>query len=165
MTEVTLTIPAEYVEAYRDAVLIELESDGRRLIDLIHGEQRDLLTNRAEIEEATQRRFDEIPATRGISPEDILDTHRCTAEDIRLLTEVLCDIEGDLTVTAEIEAVWHSLETLTDKVLVPKLTEAANYAPMHVAGLRAMTEAINWAADEYVRIEAVWNAEREGAVA
>jgi hypothetical protein len=151
MTEVTLKVPADYVEDLRLAAVVELGQDADGLKS-VAGE----LTRRSTPWEAA----------------DLVDVHqsaRCLGEVVELLDQLLDPaIWRSAAVRGEPSTLAHALETLADKILAPRLNNETFVTPYDaeaVERVRELTAELGWAVGESARLGGLDHPERKAAKA
>jgi len=126
---VEITIPADYLEDVRSAIVAEINSDSDALRE-----------NHASL----------LSGSLG-GREDRASALGWLRNDSRLLDHLL-DATGDTKVTADLSTVTHVLEE-TVRVLSSRLGQQCGYAPIAMGAVLELCAALRWAAEEAVRIE------------
>lgn len=158
MGTTTVKIPAEHAEAFRDAVLVEIRSDGKRVADSVEEEQRAMFTAASERRMALMKGEDPRKPYE-FQDGDIMGSMRSLRESFALLEPAIAlepEISGDIA------ALQYAFETVLDKVLAPRLDEELNVSPVDAKQAKVisrLTDAVGWAAGESARLEALWQVE------
>jgi len=126
---VEITIPADYLEDVRSAIVAEINSDCYALRE-----------NHASL----------LAGSLG-GREDRASALGWLRNDSRLLDHLL-DATGDTKVTADLSTVTHVLGE-TVRVLSSRLGQQCEYSPVPVGSVLELCAALRWAAEEAVRIE------------
>lgn len=158
MATTTLTVPAKHVDAWRDAVLVELRDDAGWLANGVEEVQRHLFTDRDRIESARLREIEAEPP-RLPSIGDVLDAVVEIERDCEILRATFEDTDGELEITGAAEVLGHICETMAHKVLPPRISDAtctAPYTGQVAAEIADVLEALTWAASEASRLHAAW---------
>jgi hypothetical protein len=127
---VTITIPAEYMDDFRSAVVREIEHDAEWVRGQ-HKEKVDAIDS-GDQELVELRRRDEAGAIRSLQ------------EDVNLLLQ-LPDVDGDVTVSAEQSALRHVLDEMGGQ-LAARITRLYKYGPALVEQVPALLESLRWSA-------------------
>jgi len=131
---VTITIPGDFLEDVRTALIAEIDNDSDAI--------------RADHEEVLSADRPEWAATCQV---DRAAAVRILREDMHLLDQVL-QADGDPMVMGERSAVTHALEAVV-RVLSGRLVDACVYAPIGMGAVVELSAAMRWAAEEAIRIE------------
>jgi len=146
----TMTIPAEYADDFRAAIVGELA----QTIEHVQ-------TERKRFEERTWRR----DPLADVSEADLSGAMRLVARDARLLAQIGHEGIADLQVDIDDEGTLaHVFETMARDVVGPRLTEALTVGPMEPEWTRELTPLIgrlSWAIDRAAECHAV-RTHREG---
>lgn len=134
MNEHTLTVPAEYAEHFRAAMVEEIAFDAGML-------QRERGRTRCREDE---------PADKS------------NAADLRWMTDQLTGDaalfeqmghEGEIEVrTADVGALAHACETMAEKVIGPEITHHLSYAPLDPEALRPLIDGLSWAVEKVAEL-------------
>lgn len=127
MSEVTLTVPEEFVEHFRDGVLHEIRVDG----DI--------------------RRYDHDDV---VGPGALI-TH--LSQDLGVLRQVPANDAGRGELTASPEALAHAAEAMAREVLGPKLVDALACGPIdekYAPQVLELTAALSWAVERAAELHA-----------
>jgi hypothetical protein len=120
---VSITMPDDYLEDARSAVLAEIASD--------------------------------TDALREVSADDRESSALILRRSVQLLDPLL-KATGDTKLTAEVDCtsspLVHMLEALI-RLLVERLRDAAQYAPLPMGDVADLAAELGWAAEEAIRIE------------
>lgn len=134
MSEFTVKVPADYCEAFRAGVLLEVYWDA-------------------------EQRTKEIPR---LLQEESLGWFSNMAATGRLMAAALeADGDGDLEIAGDPEAIYRSLHEMMHKVTSPMVTEAADALPPERKKITRWTKATEWALSEMARAELAMNAADE----
>jgi hypothetical protein len=126
MSGFTVKVPADYCEAFRAGVLLEVFWDA-------------------------ERRTKEIPK---LIRDQSHGWFRDMAATGRLMAAALeADGDGDLEIEGDPEAIYRSLHEMMHKVTAPMVTEAADALPPERTTIRRWTQATEWALSEMARAE------------
>jgi len=125
---VEITIPADYLEDVRSAIVAEINSDSDALRE-----------NHASL----------LSGSLG-GREDRASALGWLRNDSRLLDQLL-DASGDTKVTAECNTVTEALQSLV-RVLIDRLADEAGYAPIPMGSVLELCAALRWAAEEAIRL-------------
>lgn len=171
MATTTLTVPAKHIEAWRDAVLVELRNDAKGLVDNIESAQRTVMEDRSKVERALVIEKKVIEPT-PVDLSDVLWPRKAMRQEYEILEASFADVSGDLEVPGDTEALAHICETMASKIVPPKISEATWTSPYsdEVEGeISTVVEALTWAAREASRLQALWakqfEAEKKAEVA
>ncbi len=166
MGEGTVKVPAEYAEAFRDAVLVEIRQDAGRLASTVEEAQRWRFTESAQRAESRRKGL-EVPPCRQFAFDDIEGSTRSIRDDLAVVRQVFGSEEGELEVHGDLEALSYALETMADKVLTPLLTSEINTSPVgeNLEMVTRLTRGIEWAVRESARLNDLWRVERKAKVA
>lgn len=126
---VTITIPSDYLEDARSALVREIDDDSN----------------------AIRSNHEDVLRGSDVGGADRAGSVRILREDIQLLDQVL-DASGDTTVTGEPGAVTHALDAMA-RVLSARLEDACGYSPMPMGDVLDVAAELRWAADEAIRID------------
>ncbi len=152
MGTATIEVPERYAEDFRDAVLAEIAWDANHVKDAIADEQRIILTARGEAGGKAE-------GCRAPDSEDIDGAVGSLHRSHRLLAQAW---RGDQRIEGETEVLAHVLETLTDKILAPRLADKVNVTPIQekeAAEITGVTDQIGWAVREAARLDSIWQAQ------
>lgn len=130
-----LTVPAEYLEDVRSALIREIKTDSTAL----KRDQSLVLERGLEADLREGRREDRAGAAGFLR------------NDLRLLDQLL-DATADTAVTGDRDTVVFVLEEMI-RVLTERLSERMGYTPLNVDAVLAITERMRWAAEQALRIE------------
>ena len=147
MSEFTLTVPAEYAEDFRAALVEEIASD-------IQNVQHD---RRALAERMADGRTD-----LDIRKVDLRNAMRQLDRDIGL--GVLVGLEGDGEIeirNANPADLFAICEAMARVVVEPRLRQALEYGPIDSGGARSQLGALSWAIDHAEELERAGIAERQ----
>lgn len=125
---VEVVIPAAYLEDVRTAIVAAIEDDGDMLS-----------TNQQEV-------IDE----KSYGPDDVDGAVRNLREDMDLLGKVL-HVDGETTLSGNWGAVGHVLQRLA-RMLAVRLVDQAEYAPMPMRTVLDLTDRLQWALREAIRV-------------
>jgi hypothetical protein len=139
-----LTIPAEYLEDMRTALVWEIEDDGDRL-----------RANQALVVSA--RRNDDLDR------EDRDDAVNLLRKDMQLLEQLL-DATEDAEATADADTIADVLQTMV-RILAKQLRKEMIYGPLHMGRVLDLGGRLRWAAEEAIRIDPTLAPVRTAAVA
>jgi hypothetical protein len=128
----TITVPADYLEEMRSAVVAELHNDGNML-----------RTNQAEL---VSSRNDQLDVARA----DRESAVRLVRDDVALLDQLLAATEN-ATVTATRATLFHALEAM-GRLLVERLQEKCDYAPLDMTAVLDLASRLGWSAEQALRI-------------
>jgi hypothetical protein len=129
-----ITIPADYLEDVRSAIIEEVTQD----IGAVRSDHEEVLEAIGE-DRTANRRSDRVAAVRILR------------EDMRLLDD-LVDADCDTTVSGSRDAIGHVLQA-TVRVLSSRLADVCVYAPIDTAAVLELTGRLRWAAEETARVE------------
>jgi hypothetical protein len=151
MGEVTLKVPAEYVEDLRLATAVELGQDA----DWVKSASGELVRRSTPWEAADLA--------------DVDASARSLAQGVEVLGQ-LCDagIWRSRAIRGEPSSLAHILETLADKILSPRLnseTITTPYDAEAVEKVRELTAELGWAVGESARLHELDRVERKVAKA
>jgi hypothetical protein len=139
---VTLTIPAEYVDDFRDAVVFEI-ADGTDAVE----------TNRKAIRDAADRRQD---AWRSTCEVDWRSSVRLLAEDGVLLNQLEAAEPGqEFTASADDVTLAHACAAMAEKVVGRRVKDLLIYRPIDenvATELRVQLARLSWAIDNSTRL-------------
>lgn len=158
MATTTLTVPAEHVEVWRDAVLVELRSDAEWLAGNVENAQRKVLADRARIEDAELRKVETEPA-HLLDVEDVVTPSVEIQRDCEILRGSFEATDGPLEVTGATQTLGHICETMASKVLPPMISDVTCTTPYSGEVAKEITDVIgtlDWATSEATRLHAVW---------
>jgi hypothetical protein len=123
-----VAIATEYLEDVRTALVAEIKSDSEMLcVD-----------------------HQEVLDDKTYGPEDRAAAVRHLHQDMGLLDQVL-DADGETALTGDRSAVGHVLERVA-RVLIARLVEQAEYGPMPMRAVLDLTDRVQWAAREAIRV-------------
>ncbi len=153
MTEHTLTVPGEYAEDFRLALVEEIAFQARAVKD-----------NRAEL---VRRRFMREEPQPG-DDADVRGALKLLRQDGELAAQVSMEA---LTEPFEVQVddlatVQHAFETMVRSVVGPRLAEELDTSPLdtgQVERLRALMEELRWTVEQAGEFHARWQAEHEVA--
>jgi hypothetical protein len=128
-----ITIPADYLEDVRSALVREVVDGGK----FIASNHNSVLEADSELWAATTR-------------EDRAASVRSLHGDMRLLDQVI-DARIETKVTGDEHALWHTLEGMVH-VLSGRLTHECGFGPITMGAVLELAERLRWAADEAIRI-------------
>lgn len=137
--ESNLTVPAEYADEFRHAVVQEIHRD----TNYIEGHRSDLL-------KAAEER-----SNLAVHAEDLRASMRQLERDVRLLETVGYEGDGPIEIrTDDSDTLAHALESMAQRVVGPLIQDAVEVTPIdveHAATLRPLIERLSWAADQAAR--------------
>ncbi len=130
MAEVTITVPADYVEWFRAGVVGEIEFDARAVMES-QSELTADIGDRKDIDAADLRnRIEDLENNVGV-------------------LEGLCSGPGnDAEIGGDAEAVAHIAESMARKAIGPQLADELEIGPINderAAHLRVLVEGLEWA--------------------
>jgi hypothetical protein len=123
-----ITIPADYLEDVRSALVSGINNDS----DALRSDHQEVLDG------------------RGVGREDRAAAVRILREDLQLLDQVL-DASGDTTIRGDRDALVHVLEA-TVSVLSGRLADTSQYGPLPDLDVLELSYRLQWAAHEIGRI-------------
>lgn len=129
-----LTIPAEYLEEVRGAVVEEIHDDS----DMTRMNQSELASLFNGDDNLECRRVDRDSAVASIR------------DDLQLLDELL-GASGETEVAASPDTLVHVLESMC-RLITKRLVDEMVYAPVDMFTVLAMTERLRWATTEALRL-------------
>jgi hypothetical protein len=139
MAEVTVTVPAEHVPAFREGILAEIASD-ITWAQQMHEETDDHLLGR-------------LPG-EGIKPMQLADLRnpiRALGEELALLEQVWTwEDDGPVEVTGSDHSLAHILGTTADRIIAPELRGEVNISPIDDAvaeNVEALMDGLRWMVD------------------
>jgi hypothetical protein len=124
-----ITIPAEYLEDVRSALVSEINQDS----DALQVNQASLLEKNGEL-----------------NREDRDASVRWLRNDLQLLDQLLDGSEAR-KVTADRDALIEVLQAMV-RVLAGRLTDVCEYAPVPLGDVVELSARLRWAADEAIRL-------------
>ena len=130
--QAVVTIPAEYLEDVRSALIDTIESDSGMLT-----------VNQAAVVKSKADRVETHLEDRDTGV-DIL------ARDLRLL-EQLRHATGNTKLTGDVDTLSQTLQQMV-RMLGRRLTHVSQYAPVPLGDVRELSARLRWAADEAIRI-------------
>jgi hypothetical protein len=149
MSEFTVIVPADYREAFRAGVLLEVFWDAEQRTKEIPTLVRDDIRGLPE----DQRESSRFESHRWFC--DMAATGRLMAAALE------ADGDGDLEIEGDPEAIYRSLHEMMHKVTGPMVTEAADALPPERKRITRWTKATEWALSEMARAEVAMNAAEE----
>jgi hypothetical protein len=142
---VSLTIPAEYVDDFRDAVVYEIEN-GTSAVE----------TQRKAIRRSAEWRDDSL---ERIHDDDMRLAHRLLAQDGTLLAYLEnADDEEPFAIPADVAdapTLAHACHAMARKVVAPRVRSLLNYGPLDTkiaAALNAQLARLSWAIESSARL-------------
>jgi hypothetical protein len=123
------TIPADYLEDVRSALVLEIVNGN----DALRDDQERLVSERS-----------------AMARDDRACAMRLLGSDVRLLDELLGS-SGDTKVTAERDTITEALQA-TVRVLGSRLVEQLEYAPIEMGAVLDLAGRLRWAAEEAARL-------------
>jgi hypothetical protein len=120
----TITVPADYLEDVRSALVAEINSDA----DMLRA-------NQAEVESG---------------PEDRDCAVRLLHNDLQALDQLL-SASTDTEITMERETLFHTLEAMC-RLLTKRLAEEMEYGPLDMLNVLALVARMEWAAKQAMAI-------------
>ena len=133
---VTITIPAEYVEDFRSALVAEIKSDGEWF--------------EAQYNELREAREPQRVATSRADRDGAL---ACLLEDVGLLQQ-LPGVVADVAVSSSASALLHTIERVA-RQWAAQLAEELDYGPANFEAVPALLDRLRWTIERVTTIEAV----------
>jgi hypothetical protein len=138
----SITVPAAYLNDFREAVVVEIR-DGTNAVKV----------NRKAIQDAADRGRDGWRETCEI---DWRGSVRLLAQDGLLLHQLEAAEAGqEFTAEGDAATLGHVCQAFAEKVIGPRLMHLLNYAPISdnvAAEVHAAIERLTWAVDESARL-------------
>jgi hypothetical protein len=129
---VAITIPADYLEDVRTALIVEIENDGNAL-----------QTNQEAVTSSSRK--------EDLGREDRASSVRLLRNDVRLLDQLL-DASGQTKVSADWETLTEVLQAMV-RVLSSRLVDECGYAPVDMVAVLDLAGRLRWAARESAGID------------
>ena len=149
MPDVTLTVPAEFAEEFRAAVVREIAFDVRQIED----DQAQLVECKAGT--VFEGRYNAADARLHLSQ---------LAADAALAGKVDLEASGAVELTAPAEQLAHVCELMAQEIIRPRISRALDVCPVdNGEALRPMIAALSWAVDNAERLYAEWADDRKAA--
>jgi len=154
MGEVTLKVPAEYVESFRLAVLAEVHNGG----EWVGASTEDLSRECATSDEPSK-----------VNPGDVHGSLRSLTEDVEIMDQLLgVDGNNEVAVVGDASALAHVAEAMARQVIAPRIASEVEVGPFDndiAKSMDALTAALGWAAGESARLHEVAGIELKRAKA
>jgi hypothetical protein len=131
-----ITIPADFLEDVRSALVAELDRDS----DALRTDQAALLSSGKDRSESWAK------ATRADRDLAV----RLLRNDLRTLDELL-DATGDTKVTADRDTLFHALEAM-GRLLTERLRVEMGYGPLDMGNVLDLADRLRWTAEQAIRI-------------
>jgi hypothetical protein len=157
MGEATIEVRAEHLEPLRDAVLYELATNADWVKSAEEEIEHHRITAAVAVKEAARRNELEPARLRWDDPlEDVRQSVQCLAEVMELAEQLFTATGAETTtIHGDTAALAHLTESLANKVLAPRVSEAVNVSPLdagEIEKIQALTDALGWATHEAVRL-------------
>jgi hypothetical protein len=131
-----ITIPADFLEDVRSALVAELDDDSDRL-----------RTNQAELLSGGKDRSENWARATRADRDSAVSFLR---NDLRMLDELL-GATGDTKVIVERDMLFHVLEAM-GRLLTERLREEMGYGPLDMGTVLELGNRLRWTAEQAIRI-------------
>jgi len=154
MGEVTLTVPAAHVDAFRLATIAEVRSGGEWVKGMAEEHSRSCATS-------------DEPGSENLA--DVRGSFKCLREDVEILEQLTDVAPGKpVKVRADASALAHIAAAMADKVISPAIASETNVSPFddeNRAKVDALASALRWAAKQAAHHDAIARVELQTAKA
>ncbi len=133
---VDITVPAEYLDDFRGALVAEIESDGEWFA-----------THHKKI-----REHESEPTRIESEREDRAGALRCLLEDAEMLQQLPADENVEATVSSNGEALRHVLERVA-RQWTSELAHELDYGPANFKPAPGLLERLRWTVERVASIE------------